>query len=496
MPSKTMRIVLAVLFVIACIGLRLLWLPLDPPDWLSWSSGVYTDEGFYTLDARSRVLFGTLAPGNFHDSYTAPLLSWIQTIWFRLFGIGMQSARALDMTLGLLTLALFWDMLRRRSPRGISTAATVMLGLSPIYLFYNCLALQETPALFWIVLALWLIGPLTRNNGGTGQNSPPAPNSGGAGLRDFGVALAGACIIAAYATKSLSMIAAPAVAVAVWSPLLSKERVRVRFLAFAIGLAVAGAGLIAVTWPHHAEIARMSRYYLGHQILPHTATSLWLNIRRGFVDPQKGVLPYLLATMPVSMILAAIAFRRSRPVEIDPVPVIWLACGLAFCLLSRYAPSRYYVLLMPALCWLAAIGWCGLPRPRLRQLALAAAVVVSLCWIGWSWGHRSSSLLLANTDLDNRVRPTGLVLGEFAPEVFDGMDVPTVPLQPGLSNDDHPIERLRPEYITVCRSPYWRGWWQARYPWLIDGRHRVGTVQLGGHGQYIVDIYKVNVDAH
>ena len=41
---------------------------------------------------------------------------------------------------------------------------------------------------------------------------------------------------------------------------------------------------------------------------------------------------------------------------------LWLLCGLAFCLLSSYAPSRYYVLFLPPLAGLAALGMARL-RP-------------------------------------------------------------------------------------------------------------------------------------
>jgi len=507
--SRGVRIVLAVLFVVACIGLRLAWLPNDPPDWLSWSSGVYTDEGFYTLDARHRVLFGTLAPGNFHDSYTAPLLSGIQTIWFRAIGVGLAQARLLDVVFALLTIGLFWDTLRRRSGNidtkhatpllgkgaerpgaSISTAATVMLGLSPVYLFYNDLALQETPALFWIVLALWLTTIAHQIEGPKPDNLGAMPTALGRHVAPaISIATAGACLVAAFATKSLSVLAAPAIVAAVWFPLLSKERVRVRLTALAAGLALAGTIYAALCWyPHHTEIARMSTYYAQHQILPHTATSLWLNIRRAFIGGENGVVPYLLATMPVSTILATVAFRRSRPVAIDPVPVVWLACGLAFCMFSRYAPSRYYVLFLPALCWLAAIGWCGLPTTW-RRLSLTLSALVSIVWVGAAWQHRTQTVLKAQLELDGIMRTRPVIIGDFAPELALGTNLQAAPVQPGLSNDNRPVETLEPYCVFISHSPYWLGWWRKRYPAIIQPGYLWKSIVLGGHGQYVVDIY-------
>ena len=504
-PSRPIRIVLAILFVAACIGLRLVWLPYDPPGWLSWSSGVYTDEGFYTLDARHRVLFGTLAPGNFHDSYTAPLLSWIQTLWFREVGVGLVQARLLNVLFALLTIALFWDTLRRRSSNldtqgatpllgkgaerpgaSISTAATVMLGLSPVYLFYNDLALQETPALFWIVLALWLLSLGRPEDSGESGAMPTA--LGRHVGPDIRIALAGACVIGAFATKSLSMIAAPAIVMAVWSSLLSKERVRARLIAFAIGLVLAGAAYLAVTWPHHAEIARMSKYYAQHQVLPHTATSLWLNIRRGFIGGEKGVVPYLLAMMPLTTILAVVAFRKRKPVCIDPVPVVWLACGLTFCLFSRYSPSRYYVLFLPALCWLAAIGWCRL-SPSWRRVSLTLATVVSIVWIGTAWQHRTQTVFTQELALNGIMRTRPMIIGDFASELALGTELQTAPVLPGLANDDRPVEALDPYCISISHSPFWLGWWRKRYPAIIQPGYLWKSVTLGSHDEYVVDLY-------
>jgi len=34
----------------------------------------------------------------------------------------------------------------------------------------------------------------------------------------------------------------------------------------------------------------------------------------------------------------------------------WLACGVGYCLVMVYSPSRYYVLFMPALSGIAAVA--------------------------------------------------------------------------------------------------------------------------------------------
>ena len=189
--------------LLLCLLVRLAALDADPPPWLSWSTGLYTDEGYYTLDARHEVLFGTPAPGNFHDRLLSPLLSFLQQGMFDVFGAGLHEARLLSVGFGLLTVWVFWLALRRAYHARTADFGALFLGLAPPFALYNRLALQETPTVFWLVLAfaLWVYGGrLGRGLAGVSlglaivfkalaivalpallAGVPPAPNNGGVG---------------------------------------------------------------------------------------------------------------------------------------------------------------------------------------------------------------------------------------------------------------------------------------------------------------------------
>ena len=156
-PSALKGGVLRLGLLLLCLVIRLAALNADPPSWLSWSAGLYTDEGFYTLDARHQALFGTLAPGNFHDRLLSPLLSLIQQGVFAVFGPGLLQARLICVVFGLLTVMVFWWGLRRAYGTRTADCGALFLGLAPPFALYNRLALQETPTVFWLVLAfaLW-----------------------------------------------------------------------------------------------------------------------------------------------------------------------------------------------------------------------------------------------------------------------------------------------------------------------------------------------------
>ena len=56
------------------------------------------------------------------------------------------------------------------------------------------------------------------------------------------------------------------------------------------------------------------------------------------------------------------------------------------------------------------------------------------------------------------------MIGEFAPALCLDTNIRAAPVQPGLSNDDRPVERLHATYVCITRASVWEHWWQSRYP--------------------------------
>ena len=482
-------------FLLACLVFRLIAMDSDPPPWLSWSTGLYTDEGFYTLDARHVVLFGTLAPGTFHDRLLSPLLSMLQEGVFTVFGVGILQARLLSVGFGMLTLVVFWVGLRRAYGVKVADAGAFFLGLAPPFLLYNRTALQETPTVFWLVLAftLWTFG--------TTQNER---------RKALFYALAGSSVGAAVIFKSLAGLAIPVLFAGV-----EKKAHKALLEAGVDGRAGAspaptgfclasqnwGAGafllvlaLYVGVWyiPHHAELSRMTTYYRVHQIQPHSWVGLWLNIRRGLVKGELGVVPYLLATLPVPCLLAGWGVLRRREWSgADRFLAYWLAGGLLFCLLSSYAPSRYYVLFLPALMGLAARQLGVLKRPG-QIAAVCVFLVTSMLWLGAAWLERSFAQREARQELTRTLPIGSVVIGDFAPTLCLGTPFASTTVQPGLANDDHPVERLKATHVLVVRNAAnWQTWWRGHYPDVMQPSHKLTSFEFGGSRHFIVDLYTV-----
>lgn len=480
-PFLTREVVWGVRFLLLllCLLVRLVALDADPSPWLSWSTGLYTDEGFYTLDARHETLFGTAAPGNFHDRLLSPLLSVLQQGVFSLFGVGLVQGRLLSVGFGLLTVGVLWLGMRRAFGERPADIGALFLGLAPPFVLYNRLALQETPTVFWLVLAftLWVYGIRW-----------PAL-----------YVLAGLSVASAVMFKGLALLAVPAL-LATPAPSTGGAGVATRpgagtFLAppvLGVGGTVLGLALYASAWylPHHAELSRMATYYRVHQMQPHSLDSLWLNVRRGVTGGERGILPYLLAALPVPCLLAGWGVARREGGAAGRFMALWLAALLVFCLLSSYAPSRYYVLFLPALAGLAAQSLVQRRLP-VQIAAVALFLFVSGCWLGAAWAGRTYSVRDAGRELARTLPPHSVVIGEFAPTLCLGAPFAAAPVQPGLSNEVQPIERLEATHVTVTRTEFWQKWWQTRYPDVVQPSHRVATFDVGGNGHYVVDMYAV-----
>jgi len=450
------------------IGVRLIALGADPPRWLSWSGGLGTDEGFYTLDARHLTLFGTWARGDFHDRLLSPLLSVMQQGMFELFGPGLVQARALCVLLGLLTIAMLWLGLRASFGVGAANAGALLLGFAPPFVLYNRLALQETPAAFWLTLsfALWAIGSQTRTRG----------------LLFWAGAAAGL----AFLCKGLAVVFFPAL---LWAAFRSGRR----GWALAGGLGVVLLGYAALWFaPHHAELSRMGAYYKEHQFVPHSLHSIWLNIRRAGVGDRAGVLrgmaPYLLLFVPVPCLLAASRLRAFAAKSVgEQFLWAWLAGGALFCCVSSYAPDRYYVLFLPPVCGLAGIAFAAL-GPMPGRLSALAACAVSVAWLGAAWQGRTWTARNNAHSLARLLPARSVVIGDMAPAVCLGTTLDAAPVQFGLSNDRRPVETLGADYLAITRAPVYTRWWQARYPLIVRPERRLASLSVGT--RWVVDVYK------
>jgi len=333
-------LLLLVLFLI--LWPRVAHMDADPPVSLSQAFqnvGVFLyDEGWWTANARHKVLFGEWTFGSYNLMYVSPAFTLLAWTSFSLFGVSLETARMPSLILGLLGLALFFLLARQGLGHRWGAVATLITGLSYPLTIYHRAALLEPTALFFTLLAgfLWF------------RKAP------------FWALLSGVGAALALMTKLNLAYLLP---VFLLMGIITWDRGgRERSILFLIGLSLA-----AVVWffafllPHQADVfASYSQYNRGRWV-PGTvgSFSLGLNVAKVLFQSLITGTIYrheVLSKMPLlflfSWLGALILFRR-REIS-GPSAFFFLFAGMGgfFLALSSYQPMRYLCPLIPAMGYL------------------------------------------------------------------------------------------------------------------------------------------------
>ena len=213
----------------------------------------------------------------------------------------------------------------------------------------------------------------------------------------------------------------------------------------------------------------------------------------------------------------------------------WLVSGLITFGAIGYSPSRYYILFFPALAALAALTleyvpevapflllskWkraifggflayhlflftrpvnglpgnlfiaaltlCAVlillklkpniqrPLPGARRLVLLWALINAL-WLGDWLGHLAYTQENAGRWLTAHLPPDAVLIGDVAPGISVNTNFVSVPVIPGLCNDNQPIERFAgwPRVIIILDGNRREAWWDKQYPALVTPSRRI-----------------------
>lgn len=138
--------------------LTLTHLDADPPAPLT--GGPTPNEGLYVLNARNLVLGGDAHLDEWNNRLLHPVGTILTETAFRTFGVRLTVARGVSVALSILSLILFFDLVRRGSGGLSALLATLFFGTNPIFVAYSR---QAGPAalaiaLFLLTIYLWQLG--------------------------------------------------------------------------------------------------------------------------------------------------------------------------------------------------------------------------------------------------------------------------------------------------------------------------------------------------
>ena len=339
---------LILLLFVALIGLRVVHITADPPTDLSWSGGLFFDEGALAHNARNQVLFGQWKMDEWNDFYYSPVLAFVKWIIFAIFGVGMAQLRLVSLLFTAGTLgALYWAC-KVVQTRASAVLCMTLLGLNYVYLMYSRLGLTEISLLFWAVVTLyfWLLGFYAK----TGWK------------RGFWMFWAGASCFMVYIFKALLIYFLPVPVTALivfWLfPQKPSDRTRIAIMAgwLLLGMAVTAALWLLLFYLPNYEPIHQAGDYVKALSLPRSPQQFAKNAARApFVDIFTQTPVHLLLSLAYFMyILYGLVHDRSKLSPLDLFAGLWFLAHLVFFLGYSYRPTRYYVPIIPAMTILAA----------------------------------------------------------------------------------------------------------------------------------------------
>lgn len=395
----------ALLVLLAGTAVLYLW-DLDRSGWANSFYSAAAQAGSVSWKA---FLFGSSDAANSITVDKPPLALWLPSLAIRAFGLSSWSILVPQALMGVASVTLLWDTVRRRFGETAGLIAGLVLAMTPVAV---SIFRYNNPDALLVLLMLAAVWAMLR-----------AIDDG----RLRWLLLAGGCVGLGYLTKQLEVaLVLPALAIGylVSGPKTVARRLGQLVAALAAAIAAAGWWVVLVQlWPagdrpwiggtQHNSILELTLGYNGIGRLngdePGSVAALGVSspihpggrtsahpwgqpgIGRLFEPAQIGAIGWLL---PAALIFAtALLIWRARAPRRDPVRAetlvwtVWLVVtALVFSFMAGIFHPYYTVALAPSIAALAGIGTvtCWRHRETLRgrvTLALAAAVTALTAYL-------------------------------------------------------------------------------------------------------------------
>lgn len=150
--NKYRNIILLVVIIILFISLRLLFLNADPFG-IGWSTGSWTDPGFYLHNTRHKVLFNDWTYGNWDSRYLFPIYTLYYYIFLNTFGINNISVILSTILSQIITLIFLYKIFKLIYKK----EEISLIGIFIFSYFFYFVRNSRIPLLENIMLMFWTI---------------------------------------------------------------------------------------------------------------------------------------------------------------------------------------------------------------------------------------------------------------------------------------------------------------------------------------------------
>lgn len=148
--------------ILLTIGFRIVHLNADPPANFGWSGGYFADEGYWSHNARNQALFGSPVLDEWNASAMSPLFVGIQSLVFRFFGAGLIQVRLIGILSSIALAVVSFFLFRKQFSVSESYLMSLFVSLSYPMIVLGRQGILDpfACALAWVAVLLLMSGTL------------------------------------------------------------------------------------------------------------------------------------------------------------------------------------------------------------------------------------------------------------------------------------------------------------------------------------------------
>ncbi|RMF94934.1 MAG: hypothetical protein D6734_06655 [Candidatus Schekmanbacteria bacterium] len=443
-PAKIEKFVIVLLIAIAIffIFLRFIHLKADFPSSITWSSALYTDEGWYSSGAISYVLSGNwYRKGDFNPAINMPLFHLIQFVVFSLLGKSLFSARITGVFFFILLTILATLLAYRYVDKKGAFFTAFFLSINYILFSYSRLSLLEITMVSFVLLSLFTVSSFRGSN-------------------DFLVITVSSLILfLAQLVKATAFFAIPLL---IYISLMRSERWRKKFL---FTLTILSSFFISTVFYNiyvRSIYPEDFSYFKTINVDERMLTDGFSVCKNFYQSLLAGRLiePFIYIIVMIICFIAFLSSEEFRRNKIVILSLLWIASYSGVLAFSKYHPPRYFLPLAVPIAFLFGIVISFIWRKSSRKYAIFVSllVVVYLLFFDgykivkyitnphysfFNMSKEINKIVLKENSSDERM----ILMGDFADSIALTANVYPINAKVGTKQLNWKIRKYSPQYF-------------------------------------------------
>ena len=367
---NTLLCVLIILSIASGFVLRGVFLTADPPADISISGGIIADPGQYAYAARNKTLFDQWTFAGWEPYSFSPLMHYLNYFIYKLFGVSYTTHKLIPLLFSSLTLLLLLFIVYKRFNLRQAFFTSVLLSFSYPVIIYSRFANREYPMVFFLLGAVFLF-----SEGARKQKTIYYFLSSVSFCLSFLCKGSGIFLISLFVGVGILWV-------------IEKKAKLKEPAIFAGTLFVFFLGWFLVVYSAHKPV--IDTFVRDNKNIRslHSLSRVFENILNSQFMVSLRSDPFILVTASLA-ILFYIYWKLTKKKDIDPfveLSVLWLGIGAFFHGIVSYRPTRFYVVLLIPVAFLAGYMLEQLWNNRFKvtvNVPLILSIIVTLAFFAF-----------------------------------------------------------------------------------------------------------------